>query len=112
MFSSIGDIIDWLLCEGELQRTYQLVSDNCQDFAKRLFETVAATKKYPNKIKTGAAILVSMNACGFTGNDTTTLTEVDSKSTERSQANNNPSAREHDSLSNALKSCDNVNSTS
>ena len=32
----------------ELARTYNLLLDNCQHFAQRLFEFVARSKTYPN----------------------------------------------------------------
>ena len=59
--SSVEKVIDWLLEKEELQRTYKLLTDNCQHFAKRLFETVAKTKKYPRIRKTIRAIWDSMN---------------------------------------------------
>ena len=58
----MGRLIDWLVEGDELGKTYNLVLDNCQDFAQRLFETIAQSKKYPNKIKTTKAILESMKA--------------------------------------------------
>ena len=61
-FFSLGKVIDWLLDEGEIEKSYHFLSDNCQDFAKRLFETVAKTKKYPDWVRTTNAIWTSMAA--------------------------------------------------
>ena len=64
LFFSFEKVIDWLLEKEELPRTYNLLQDNCQHFAKRLFQTVAKMKKYPNKHKTTSAILESMKLKG------------------------------------------------
>ena len=58
---SIGMVIDWLMEKDELQRPYNFLKDNSQHFAQRLFETVAKTKKYPDKFQTTKAILDSSN---------------------------------------------------
>ena len=58
---SIGMVIDWLMEKEELQRPYNFLSENSQHFAQRLFETVAKTKKYPDKFQTTKAVLDSSN---------------------------------------------------
>ena len=60
LFFSLEKVIDWLLDEGEIEKTYHFLSDNCQDFAQRLFETLAKTEKYPSWVRTASTIWTSM----------------------------------------------------
>ena len=58
--SSVNKVIDWLLEKGEHRRTYNVLFDSCHHFARRLFETTAKTKGYPDKLKLSKIILGSV----------------------------------------------------
>ena len=58
----VADVVEWLFspANGELNRVYNLLMDNCQHFAERAFNYIALAKKYPSSAKTQDIIYESL----------------------------------------------------
>jgi hypothetical protein len=54
--STITSLLSWIFDNGEQSKGYNLLTDNCKGFGKRLFESVAQEKAYPSFLEIERAI--------------------------------------------------------
>lgn len=55
---SVKDVIEFLYRKNELNKEYHWIDDNCQDFAKRIFDEFAQTKSHTSTLARNTPVIV------------------------------------------------------